>query len=64
MAGTVQLPPRRVAQLHNLLDTTVQPPWKYMPLSEWHRLLDELRSMSPALPGSLGLFSFLQDALS
>ncbi len=63
MAGTVQLPPRRMAQLHNLLDT-VQPPWKCMPLSEWHRLLGELRSMSPALPGSLGLFSFLQDALS
>ena len=31
--------------------------------SEWHKLLGELRSMSLAVPGSTGCFSFLQEAL-
>lgn len=61
--GTLQLPPHRVARLRELL-STVQPPRKRMSLREWHRLLGELRSMSPGLPGSRGLFSILQQALS
>jgi hypothetical protein len=63
VAGTLQLPPHRVARLQSLLDT-VQPPRKRMSLREWHRLLGELRSMGPGLPGSRGLFSLLQHALS
>ena len=63
VAGTLQLPPHRVARLHELLDS-VQPPRKRMPLSEWHRLLGELRSMGPGLPGSRGLFSILQNGMS
>ena len=63
VAGTLQLPPHRVARLFELLDT-VQPPRKRMPLKEWYRLLGELRSMEPGLPGARGLFSFLQHALS
>lgn len=35
-----------------------------MSLREWHRLLGELRSMGPGLPGWRGLFSILQHALS
>ena len=61
--GTLGLPPHRVAWLYKLLDT-VQPPRKRLPLKEWHKLLGELRSMAPGLPGSRGLFSVLQDALS
>ena len=61
--GTLGLPPHRIARLHELLDS-VQPPRKRLPLKEWHKLLGELRSMAPGLPGSRGLFSVLQDALS
>ena len=60
---TMQLPPHRVQRLHDLL-ATVQPPRKRISLREWHRLLGELRSMEPGLPGSRGLFSILQNALS
>jgi hypothetical protein len=63
VAETLELPPHRLARLHELLDT-VQPPRKRMARSEWHRLLGKLRSMSAALPGSRGLFSILQAALS
>ena len=63
IAGTLELPPHRIARLHELLDA-VQPPRKRLPMRDWHRLLGELRSMAPVLPGSWGLFSVLQDALS
>ena len=33
-------------------------------MKRWHQVLGELRSMSPALPGTRGLFSVLQAALS
>ena len=63
VAGTLGLPPHRIARLYELLDA-VQPPRKRLPVAEWHKLLGELRSMAPGLPGSRGLFSVLQDALS
>ncbi|KAI2493227.1 hypothetical protein MHU86_21301 [Fragilaria crotonensis] len=63
VAGTLNLPPHRIACLYELLDA-VQPPRKRLPLKAWHKLLGELRSMAPGLPGSGGLFSVLQDALS
>jgi hypothetical protein len=62
VAGTISLPPHRLDRLYQLL-SLVQPPRKRLPIKLWHQLLGELRSMAPALPGSRGLFSVLQDAL-
>ncbi len=62
IAGTITLPPRRLDRLHTLLDV-VRPPRKRLSTKRWHQLLGELRSMALALPGSLGLFSAMQDAL-
>ena len=61
--GTLGLPPHRIVRLYELLDA-VQPPRKRLSMKEWHKLLGELRSMAPGLPGSRGLFSVPQDALS
>ena len=63
IAGTLSLPPHRCERLYALLDM-VQPPRKRLPISAWHKILGELRSMAPGLPGSRGLFSILQEALS
>ena len=61
--GTIHLPPHRVGRLYHLLEL-ISPPHKRASVKTWHQLLGELRSMSPALPGSRGLFSLLQVALS
>ena len=61
-AETLHLPPHRLARLYSLLDA-FPPTRRRAPISEWHQLLGELRSMAAALPGALGLFSALQDAL-
>lgn len=60
---TMHLPPHRVARLYAIL-TELQPPRKRMLTTRWHQILGELRSMSPALPGTKGLFSVLQATLS
>ena len=60
---TLNLPPHRIAQLYEVLGW-LQPPCKRLSIKRWHQLLGELRSMAPALPGTRGLFSFLQAALS
>ena len=39
------------------------PTSRRLPLKQWYQLLGELRSISPAIPGSRGLFSALQEAL-
>ena len=62
-SGTINLPAHRLERLHALLDL-ISPPQKRVSVTKWHQLLGELRSMSPALPGSRGLFSLLQAALS
>ncbi|KAI2510214.1 hypothetical protein MHU86_4246 [Fragilaria crotonensis] len=62
-ALTLTLPPHRLTRLREVLQW-LQPPRKRLATSKWHRLLGELRSMSPALPGTRGLFSVLQHALS
>ena len=59
---TLNLPPHRLERLYTLL-ARIQPPHRRVSVKLWHQLLGELRSMSPALPGSRGLFSALQDAL-
>ena len=61
-ALTLHLPPHRHARLREILSWLL-PPHKRLAVSKWHQVLGELRSMSPALPGSRGLFSFLQAAL-
>lgn len=61
--GTLNLPPHRLERLYHLLDL-VSPPQKRASVKTWYQRLGELRSMSPALPGSRGLFSMLQAALS
>jgi hypothetical protein len=60
---TLNLPPHRIERLREVLQW-LKPPRKRLAISKWHRLLGELRSMSPALPGTRGLFSTLQEALS
>ena len=62
VAGTLTLPPHRLASLYTLLDA-FPPSRRRAPITEWHQLLGELRSMAAALPGARGLFSTLQDAL-
>ncbi len=61
--GTLNLPPHRLERLYHLLER-ISPPHKRVSVKAWQQLLGELRSMSPALPGSRGLFSLLQAALS
>ena len=60
---TLNLPPHRVARCREVL-AWLTPPRRRLPTAQWHQLLGELRSMSPALPGTCGLFSVLQQALS
>ena len=60
---TLNLPPHRLERLQEVL-SWIQPPHKRLPTKLWHQLLGELRSMLPALPGTRGLFSTLQEALS
>jgi hypothetical protein len=61
-ALTLHLPPRRMARLQEVLSWLL-PPHKRLHVRKWHQVLGELRSMSPAVPGSRGLFSVLQEAL-
>jgi hypothetical protein len=58
---TISLPPHRRERLLDLLRSVVKR--KRTSVREWHKLLGELRSMSIAIPGSKGCFSFLQHAL-
>ena len=60
--STLRLPPHRLQRLYALLDAFPSTR-KRAPVTEWHQLLGELRSMTAALPGARGLFSVLQDAL-
>ena len=59
---TLHLPHHRMTRLREVL-AWLLPPQRRLPVRKWHQLLGELRSMSPALPGTRGLFSVLQEAL-
>ena len=61
VAFTISLPPHRQERLLTMLGTITKR--KRASVQEWHKLLGELRSMSIAIPGSRGCFSFLQHAL-
>ena len=58
---TISLPPHRQVRLLNLLETVLKQ--HHIEQVDIQKLLGELRSMSLALPGSKGCFSFLQNAL-
>ena len=58
---TIALPPHRRDRVLVLLQSLVHR--KRTSVKQWHQLLGELRSMSLAIPGSRGCFSFLQHAL-
>ena len=61
VAMSISLPPHRLERLLSILASVANR--KRTSVQEWHRLLGELRSMSIAVPGSKGCFSFLQEAL-
>ena len=61
LTQTVQLPSHREQRLLEMLQRMLRR--RRASESEWHKLLGELRSMSLAIPGSVGCFSFLQEAL-
>ena len=61
VAMTISLPPHRQERLLTILGTIIKR--RRASVQEWHQLLGELRSMSLAVPGSRGCFSFLQHAL-
>ena len=61
VAGTIELPPHRVARLNEIL-ASITPSTKVIATKQWHKVLGELCSMAIALPGARGLFSLLQEA--
>jgi hypothetical protein len=61
--NTLHLPQHRVTHHYDVLDW-LQHPRKRLPKRLWHKILGELWSVAPALPGMRGLFSVLQAALS
>jgi hypothetical protein len=60
VARTIELPPHRIAHLHDLLHS-IAPSQKRVSTKHWHQLLGELRSMTLGLTGAQGLFSTLQE---
>jgi hypothetical protein len=62
VAKTIALPVHRQDRLREILDS-ISPQQNRIGVTKWYQILVELRSMSIALPGSHGLFSFLQEAL-
>ena len=60
--GTIELPPHREERLVQLVSTFLDR--KRTSIKKWRQLIGELRSMTVALPGSEGLFSNMQTALT
>eukprot|EP00536_Pseudo-nitzschia_multiseries_P017358 jgi/Psemu1/50546/gm1.50546_g len=58
---TISLPPHRVERLKEILHS-IAPTQRHVPIQQWHKVRGELRSMALAIPGSIGLFSILQEA--
>jgi hypothetical protein len=59
---TIQLPPHRMARLHEIL-ADLPRTLKRVATRKWQQVLGELRSMLLGIPGARGLFSTLQHAL-
>ena len=62
VAGTLELPPRRVARLRAMLDAFPRSR-KTCSKRDLHKLVGELRSMVVAIPGGLGCLSWIQEQL-
>ena len=62
-ASTLSLRPHWLDRLYKLLLDHLAPPQKRVSVQFWHKLLGELRSVAPDLPGTRGLFSLLQESL-
>jgi hypothetical protein len=60
---TVDLPPHGIERLFDLLDL-VAPKQKRVSLTNWQKLIGELRSMVLGIPGGQGLFSILEEVLA
>ena len=60
--GTLTLPPHRQQCLLTILAETQAK--RRVSLSNWRKVVGELRSMTIALPGSEGLFAHLQEAMA
>ena len=54
-AKTITLPPHRIDRLRKILES-IAPDQRTIATKDWHKVLGELRSMSIAFPGSVGLF--------
>ena len=59
----ISLPPHRADRFRDIL-AEIPATQKRISVNKWHLCLSELRSMLLALPGSRGLFSQMQEALS
>jgi hypothetical protein len=62
IAMTIELPEHRRLRLRILLDS-IWPSQKRISVRKWQQILGELRSMAIAIPGSTGLFSWMQETL-
>ena len=60
-AMTLELPAHRAERLKEIL-ASVEPGQRRTTLRKWHRLVGELRSMQPAIPGAQGIFGPIQEA--
>ena len=60
-AGTIALLPHRVERLDAILNS-IKPNQRTIATKTWHKVMEELWSISIALPGSKGLFSLLKEA--
>ena len=62
-AMTLRLTQRRLQRLRTTLEQDFPRTRKRASVTDYHKLLGELRSLAIALPGARGLFSVLQEAL-
>jgi hypothetical protein len=62
IAMTIELPPHRQDRLRELLQS-IPRTQKRTSVRKWQQILGELRSMAIAIPGSRGLFSWMQETL-
>jgi hypothetical protein len=62
VAMTIELPAHRCDRLRLILDS-IPPTQRRTIVRKWQQLLGELRSMAIAIPGSKGLFSWMQETL-
>jgi hypothetical protein len=62
LENTISLPAHRLARIQEIL-ASIGPSQRRVALKKLQKVMGELRSMAPAIPASIGLFSALQEAL-